>query len=111
MEQERKYWIKQTWIFNLESMHDKLWCIEDDLRDGNLSYPIDIAGKTIYDKHDLSVLREECDELEWIAKHGPVTGYEFGRIKQIVQWRVEARYMACLKNMSEREAGRCFEDI
>lgn len=34
MEQKRKYWIKQTWIFNLESMHDKLWCIEDDLREG-----------------------------------------------------------------------------
>lgn len=108
----RKYRIKQEWIFNLESMHDKLWCIEYDVDEGKLDFPFEVAGTTINDYEDLNNLREECGELEWTAKCGKVTGKEYGRIKQIVEWRVMQRYVRCIQSgMSEKEAGKCFEEV
>ena len=107
----RKYRIKQEWIFNLESMHDKLWCIEYDVDEGKLDFPFEVAGTTIKDYEDLSNLREECGELAYRA-WDKVTGKEYGRIKQIVEWRVMQRYVRCLKSgMSEKEAGKCFEGV
>lgn len=32
---DRKYRVKEDWIFNLESMHGTLYCIKDDLEDEN----------------------------------------------------------------------------
>ena len=108
----RKYFIKEDWIFNLESTHEKLKCIEIDLDEGTKNFPFEIAGTEIRDYDDLYNLIEECDNLEWTAKSGPVTSKEYGRIKQIVEWRVGARYMACLNNgMSEADAGKCFSDL
>lgn len=112
MAEVKKYWVKQSWIFNLESMQDKLAVMEMDIDDGELSFPLEIAGTTVHDYGELSDLKDECGELEWAAKSGKVTGRQYGRIKAIVAWRVGARYATCLANgMSEADAGQCFKDM
>ena len=112
MAEVKKYWVKGSWIFNLESMHDKLGCIEMDVFEDKLSFPFEIAGTTINDFDDLQALTEECGELEWAAKSGKVTGKQYGRIKAIVEWRVNQRYVTCLNHgMTESDAGQCFEDL
>lgn len=109
---ERKYFVKESWIFNLEAMHDKLWCIENDIEEHRLQFPLTLAGKDIKTWDDFEDLRQECYNLESIAKSRKVTGKEYGRIRDIVSWRVQARYNACMASgMSDEEAGRCFEDI
>lgn len=109
---EQKYRIKGEWIFNLEAMHDKLWCILYDIQDGELALPIEIAGTLCKDEDDIQNLIEEAERLEWIAKSRKVTSKEYGRIKQMAQWRATVRYMRCLASgMSEAEAGKCFEDM
>lgn len=110
---ERKYRIKEGWIFNLEAMHDKLNCIGYDLDDGTIQGPIEILGYKLEDSCDIQKLLEECSKLEWAAKSRLVTSKEFGRIKEIVEWRVMQRYSTCLAsgNMTEAEAGQCFEDL
>lgn len=112
-EQEiRKYFIKKSWIFNLEAMHDKLWCIIYDMRDGIIDCPVEIAGKICKDEDDVQGILDEACELEWAAKSRKVTGKEYGRIKEMVEWRVFQRYAACIANgMSDRDAGLCFTDI
>lgn len=112
MAEVKKYWVKQSWIFNLEAMHDKLFCIQLDLDEGKLLFPIEIAGTEIHDYDDLQDLVTECEELEWTAKSGKVTGKQYGRIKAIVEWRVNQRYVTCLnRGMKESDAGQCFEDL
>ena len=112
MKEERKYFIKGGWIFNLEAMHDKLWCIIYDIRDGVIQLPIDVAGKTISSEDDVHDLIDEASELESIAKSRKVTSKEYGRIKKLVEWRVNQRYAKCIASgMDERDAGRCFEDL
>lgn len=112
MTEIRKYFVKSGWIFNLESMDDKLHCIKYDLEDGKLSFPIRIAGTEIIDFDDLDNLIDECETLQWAAKSRKVTGKEYGRIKEIVNWRVEQRYFRCIANgMKETEAGKCFTDL
>lgn len=108
---ERKYFVKESWLFNLESMHDKIWCLIYDVRENRIALPFEVAGKTINDEGDLSELMDEAAELQYKA-HGRVTGKEYGRIKEIVAWRVNARYGACLAaGMDEATAGRCYEDM
>jgi len=108
----RKYWVKREWIFNLESMNDKLWCIIYDMREGIITSPVEIAGRICRDEDDVQEIIDEADKLEWIAKSGKVTGKEYGRIKQIAEWRALQRYCTCLANgMSERDAGMCFADM
>lgn len=112
MSEVRKYHVKQSWIFNLESMHDKCWCLIYDIRDGELKTPVEVAGKMINDEDDLEDLMEEIQELEWTAKRGKVTSKEYGRIKEIVNWRVYQRYATCVANgMNEKDAGYCFNDM
>lgn len=109
---ERKYWIKEGWIFNLEAMHDKLACIGFDIEEGKLQFPLEIANRKIKNWDDLDKLIEEALNLESIAKSRKVTGKEFGRIKEMVNWRVEQRYMTCLASgMEESDAAGCFEDL
>ena len=109
---EKKYFIKESWIFNLEAMHDKLWCVIYDIRDYGLKNPIEICGTKIESEEDVHTLLEEAENLEWIAKSRKVTSKEYGRIKQLVNWRVELRYAACLASgMEERQAGQCFKDL
>lgn len=108
---EKKYMVKESWIFNLESMHDKIWCLTEDVREGKIALPFEVAGKTINSEDDLDALQEEASALCVKAWYG-VTGKEYGRIKEIVAWRVNARYNTCMAaGMSEAEAGRCFEDM
>lgn len=112
MGQERKYLVKESWIFNLESMHDRIWCIIYDVRDKVITLPVEVAGRIMKDEDDLQNLLEECYELEWIAKSRRVTGKEYGRIKEIVNYRVMARYARCMASgMRESDAGACFEDL
>lgn len=109
--QEKKYMVKESWIFNLESMHDKAFCLIYDLQEGKITAPFTVAGKTINSEDDLYALIDEADTLRWKASRG-VNGKDYGRIKEIVEWRVGARYARCLASgMSEAEAGRCFEDM
>lgn len=109
---ERKYLIKESWIFNLESMHDKLYCVIYDIQDGKLQLPVSICGKKIESEEDVMDLIDEAGNLEWIAKSRRVTGKEYGRIKELVTWRVEQRYATCMANgMDERDAGECFDDL
>lgn len=112
MSDERKYFIKESWIFNLEAMHDKLWCLIYDIEDGKQPLPITICGKEINSEEDVMELLDEAERYESIAKSRKVTGKEFGRIKELVTWRVEQRYAACMANgMDERDAGECFDDL
>ena len=109
---EKKYYVKESWIFNLESMHDKIHCLSYDIRDGKIELPFTVAERTINSEDDLWALLDEAGELEWKAKSGPVTGKEYGRIKAITSWRVMARYNACLAaGMDEAKAAVCFEDM
>lgn len=109
---EAKYRVKTAWIFNLESMHDKLFCILYDVQDGIVKFPITIAGTECKDEDDIEALIEEASKLEWIAKSRKVTSREYGRIKAMVEWRVGQRYARCLASgMDERDAGKCFEDM
>ena len=108
---ERKYFVKESWLFNLESMHDRIWCLIYDMRENKIALPFEVAGKTINDEDDLLSLMDEAEELQFKA-HGKVTGKEYARIKEIVSWRVNARYAACMAaGMDEADAGRCFEDM
>ena len=110
---EKRYPVKESWIFNLESMHDKLWCLIYDVREGKIQLPFTVAGKVINSEDDLEDLQNEAETLEWKAKGSRgVTGKEYGRIRAIVAWRVEARYATCMAaGMNEADAGRCFEDM
>lgn len=112
MAEVRKYFVKESWIFNLESMDDKLYCIKYDLEDEKISFPLTIAGTKIADFADLYNLIRECEALQLVAKSGKVTGKEYGRIREIVNWRVERRYFQCLANgMDEKDAAACFSDL
>lgn len=107
-----KYPIKGNWIFNLESMSDKLFCIGLDVEERKLSFPFVIADTVINDYDDLSALTFECQNLERIAKSRKVSSKEYGRIKQIVEWRVNVRYARCIASgMNEKDAGLCFSDL
>lgn len=110
--QVRKYFVKMSWIFNLESMHDMLHCIIYDIEDGIINCPVEIAGTICNDIDDIYKLMDEAERLEWTAKSGRVTGKEYGRIKEIVNWRVMQRYMTCVASgMSDNFAGACFDDL
>ena len=112
MAELRKYFVKQSWIFNLESVQDKLACIGYDIEEGALDFPLELAGRTISDWDDLEKLKQDAERLEWTAKSGRVTGKEYGEIKKIVEWRVGVRYATCVAaGMDERRAGGCFEDL
>jgi len=108
---ERKYMIKESWLFNLESMHDKAWCLIYDIRENKIVCPFEVAGKTINGEADMFDLMNEIDDLTGAARRR-VTGKEYGRIREVVAWRVNARYAACMANgMDEADAGKCFEDM
>lgn len=87
-------------------------CLIYDVEEGKLQFPIEAAGVTLNGIEDIYELIEECSELEGKAKDGKVTSAEYGRIKEIVTWRVTQRYLICLNNgMSEREAGQEFAGL
>ena len=107
----KHYPVKESWIFNLESMHDKIWCLVYDIRENKIVLPFEVAGKTINSEDDLFELQDEAANLCSKAWRG-VTGKEYGRIREIVTWRVNARYARCVASgMNEADAGLCFEDM
>lgn len=110
--EERKYFVKRDWIFNLESMNDKCWCLIYDIREGRISLPFQVAGKTINSEDDLFELMDDAANLCYVAQCRKVTGKEYGRIKDLVTWRVNMRYGACLASgMKESDAARCFSEL
>lgn len=110
--EEKKYFVKEGWIFNLESMDDKIHCIMIDIEEGTLQFPLEIANTKINSYEDLEKLLEEANDLEWKAKSGRVTGKQYGRISEIVNWRVMQRYVRCIEaGMEESKAAGCFEDL
>ena len=82
------------------------------MEDEKINFPLTIAGTKIADFADLYNLIRECETLQLVGKSGKVTGREYGRIREIVNWRVERRYFQCLANgMDEKDAAACFSDL
>jgi hypothetical protein len=109
---DKLYRIKEGWIFNLEAMFDKLKCIGYDIDEGKIETPVEILGVTINDSDDLEALIEEASELESRAKGRGLNSKEYGRAREMVEWRVQQRYARCLASgMDEGAAGGCFEDL
>lgn len=107
----KTYFVNQRLIFNLESMNDKIWCLIYDVQDGERQLPIEVAGRICRTEDDLFAVKDECNRFEAIAKSRKVTGKEYGRIKEIADWRIGVRYATCLANgMSEHDAGACWRD-
>ena len=112
MANERKYFVKEAWKFNLDSTYTSLKCIEDDIDEGKVEFPFEVTGKVVNDYDELYAIQEEVEDLAWAAKTRKVTGKEYGRIKEIVEWRVLRRYVTCINNgLDESKAGVCFEDL
>jgi len=109
---EKRYMIKESWIFNLEAMYDKCYVLADDINAGRIATPFKVANTTINDACDLYDLVDEAYALKDAACRGGVTSKQYGRIMEIVGWRIEARYATCMAaGMDEADAGRCFEDM
>ena len=105
---ERKYWVKMNYRFNLDSMHNHVWCLIYDIEDG-LYDSVELLGERM-DVDRLYEFKEELEDLMSKA-FGKVTGKEYGRIKAISDERNMIRYATCLNNgMSERDAGYAFFD-
>ena len=105
---QRKYYVKENYRFNLDSMHTKVWCCIDDIRDG-LYKTVHLMGEEM-DEDRLYEFLEELEELMFVSQ-GKVTGKEYGRIKAISDERNMIRYVTCIsKGMSERDAGYAFFD-
>lgn len=105
---ERKYYVKENYRFNLDSMHDHVWCCIYDIQDG-LCKTVNLMGEEMNEDRLYEFL-EELEELMSVA-HGKVTGKEYGRIKAISDERNMIRYATCIsKGMSERDASYAFFD-
>ena len=112
MKEIYKYRVKQEYIFNLESCHDKFYCIMYDIDDDKIKCPIEIAGFKINESEDMYKLIDMVDDLAWAAKCRKVSSREYRLIHDFAFWRTTCRYFACLENgMNEADAGRCFEGL
>lgn len=110
--EQRKYWVKRDWLFNLDSLYTHIKCIGYDLEDGTQSFPLEIAGTPIKDWDDLDKIQRECNQLLRTAQWGKVTGKEYGRIKAMVEYRCWARYEQCLASgMDEDRASASFDSL
>ena len=109
----KRYWISnENWIFNLESMHDKLFAIGEELDDGTISGPVEILGHVADSSYDLEALKEECSDFLSAAKSRPLSEEEYERAREIVHWRATSRYLTCMAaGMSEHDAGQEFNGI
>lgn len=108
MAQERKYFVKMNYRFNLDSMREHVWCILYDMRDG-LYDKVNLMGETM-DENRVEEFLEEIEDLE-SKMFGKVTGKEYGRIKAISDERNMIRYCRCVASgMNEDEAALAFFD-
>lgn len=106
---ERKYFVRMNWRFNLDSMMDSLWLVLHDMEDGTIQ-TAEIMGEEM-DYDAVWNFREEVGELLSKATCGKVTGKEYGRIKAISDERNMWRYSKCLEaGMSEEDAALAFFD-
>ncbi len=107
MIEERKYWVKATYRTNLDTFITKCHCIRYDMEDGEYD-EIELIGKR-YNIDTIANLIEECQELLSSACFGKVTGREYGRIKEISEFRDYQRYATCIASgMSEEKASYAF---
>lgn len=107
------YFVKSAWVSNLDSAHENLCLFRDELLMGDRA-SVEAFGRvyTMSNEDALSALIRECYRLYVAASSGKVSGRDYGRIKTIVEWRVNQRYARCLSSgMSERDAGVCFGDL
>ena len=108
MTQVKKYYVKQNYLFNLDSMRVHVMNLVDDIRDGKFE-TVELMGETM-DEYRLEEFKEEIEGLMWKAWY-PVCGKDYGRIKSISDERNRIRYATCIANgMSESDAGSCFFD-
>ena len=106
MKEERKYYVKSNWWFNLDSMNTKIYCLLDDIEEGNIQY-VWLMGKKMGEKELISFQLEIQDLLAYQGYK--VTGRQYGRIKAISEERNMMRYATCLANgMSEENAAYAF---
>ena len=109
MKEERKYWVKDGMLFNLETMRTKIQLFQYDIEEG-LMESVELMGETMdYDR--LEEFKQEIETLHdtvwWNGKKA--TGKEYGRIKAISDERDLMRYETCLASgMSESDAGYAF---
>lgn len=104
---ERKYFVKAAYLTNLDTMITKLHCYKYDMQDGEIEN-VEIMGE-IYDINSIYDIIEECQQLLLKANSGKVTGKEYGRIKQISDYRDMMRYSTCIeKGMDESNAAYAF---
>jgi len=105
----RKYFVKEAYRTNLESMRIHAWNAIYDITDGKCN-KVDIMGKMM-DISDLQNFILEIEDLDNKARFGKVTGREYGRIKAISDARNMIRYCQCIDaGMSEDHAGYAFID-
>jgi len=108
MKEERKYYVKSNYRFNLDSMITKVWCLIDDIENGKYE-TVEILDE-IMDVDRLYSFKDELEDL-LTKSYGKVTGKEYGRIKEISDYRNIMRYATCLESgMSEQDAGMAFFD-
>ena len=108
MVQVKKYYVKQNYRFNMDSMRVHVMNLIDDIRDGEFE-TVDLMGETM-DEYRLEEFKEEIEDLLTKAWH-PVCGKDYGRIKAISDERNMIRYVTCkAKGMDESDAGYCFFD-
>lgn len=107
MKEQKKYFVKMNDRFNLDSMHDHVWCLIYDIEDG-LYDTVELMGETM-NIDMLEEFKDECEDLYGKAISGKVTGKEYGRIKAISAERNMIRYCQCLASgMSEDDASYAF---
>ena len=108
MVQVKKYYVKQNYRFNMDSMRVHVMNLIDDIRDGEFE-TVELMGETM-DEYRLEEFKEEIEDLLTKAWH-PVCGKDYGRIKAISDERNMIRYITCkAKGMDESDAGSCFFD-
>ena len=106
-----KYYVKEDWIFNLESMQDLCRNLIYDVEDGKLKFPIKAADRRLCSEEDIRALMEECSSLEAKAKSGAVEESDYNRIGEIVFWRITRRFEKCRQTLGIREAEKCFDEL
>lgn len=102
----KKYHVNESEHFNLFSMHDRLKCIEIEMREA--------PAHTYTEKQweEIEARLEEVEDL--IDKAGCVGALvdwpTLKRIRELKEERQMIRYITCMeKGASEREAGQAFE--
>ena len=106
--EQRKYYVKMNYRFNLDSMHDHIWCAIYDIEDG-VCEKVHLMGEEM-DLDRLYEFLEEVSDLQSKA-FGKVTGKEYGRIKAISDERNMIRYATCRAHgMNESDAQYAFFD-